>query len=89
MILSFLAFYQWTNGGIVWLYSSEVACDTALSIGMLMLWGTILLLSLTTNYLMQSALNPWGVFWLLGGISICGAFFAFFCIKETAGLTDR
>lgn len=57
-MIAFLSIYQIANGPVIWLYSSEVVVDTALSICLLFLWGTVLLLSLTFNFLMDSALGP-------------------------------
>jgi hypothetical protein len=55
-IMLFLFFYNATNGVVVWLYCSEVAVDSALGICMLVLWCTILLITLTSKFLMHSAL---------------------------------
>lgn len=56
MILVHVFVYQILNGVIVWVYISEVCVDAALGFVMLVLWGLVLFLSLTTNYLMDSAL---------------------------------
>ena len=82
MILVFIVVYYIANGVIIWIYISEVAVDTALSIAVLFIWGTALLLSLTINFLMTSKLHSYGVFFLFGGISICGAIFCFFFITN-------
>jgi hypothetical protein len=55
-MVMFLAIYQITNGPIIWVYMSEVAVDTALGICILFLWGTVLLLSLSINFMMNSSL---------------------------------
>lgn len=39
--------------------------------------------------LMNSALQPQGVFFLFGGITIIGFFFIWFFIKDTTGLSDK
>ncbi len=85
----FIMTYEIANGPVIWLYVSEVVVDSALGICIFTLYGTILVLSLTTNFLMSSALQPQGVFWLFGGITFIGAFFCFFFIRETRGLHDK
>jgi hypothetical protein len=76
------------NGSIIWVYSAEVAVDTALGICILVLWTWVLILSLTTNYLME-ALNTYGVFWLFGISSFIGGIFDYFFVRETVGLNDK
>lgn len=56
MIVCFIMIYQITNGSVIWLYSSEVVVDVALGLCIFFLWFVVLVLSLTTNFLMQSAL---------------------------------
>ena len=54
MINLFCVSYEVTSGPIAWLYASETVVDSALGFCTLILYGTILLLSLTTNFLMDS-----------------------------------
>jgi predicted MFS family arabinose efflux permease len=58
MVVTFIYTYQVSNGSLIWLYTSEVVVDTALGLCIFTLWGTVLLLSLTTNFMMESALRP-------------------------------
>lgn len=88
-MMSFKVAYYIANGPVIWLYVSEVVVDTALGLCIFSLWGTVLVLSLTTNFLMESALHPYGVFWLFAGISLVGGIYCFFVIKETRGLNDK
>lgn len=88
MINVFIVVYYICNGVIIWIYISEVAVDTALSIAVLFIWGIVVLLSLTTNFLMQSALHTYGVFFLFGACSMLGSLFCFVFVKETTGLND-
>lgn len=85
----FIITYQISNGPVIWLYVSEVVVDSALGLCIFTLYGTILILSLTTNFLISSALHQQGVFWLFGGITFIGAFFCYFFIRETRGLNDK
>ena len=88
MILFMIA-YVITNGPIIWLYVSEIVSDAALGFCLFVLWSLVLLLSLTTNFLMESFLRPQGVFWLFGASSLAGAYFNFRFAKETHGLQDK
>ena len=56
MINLFCVSYEVTTGPIAWLYASEVVVDSALGFCILCLWCTVLLLSLTTKFLMDSFL---------------------------------
>ena len=56
MINLFCVSYEVTTGPIAWLYASEVVVDSALGFCILCLWITVLLLSLTTKFLMDSFL---------------------------------
>lgn len=89
MILCFLVTYQLTDGSITYLYVSEVVVDNALGFCFLSLKGTALVISLTTEYIMDSPLKQYGAFWLYGGLASIGAVYAFICMKETRGLTDK
>ena len=88
MILFMIA-YVITNGPIIWLYVSEIVSDAALGFCLFVLWTFVLILSLSTNFLMESFLQPQGVFWLFGVASMCGAYFNFRFAKETHGLQDK
>lgn len=88
MILCFLVIYQIFNGPIIWLYLSEVAVDSALGICFLTLWGSMMLLTLATPYLMDF-LNPYGVFLLFGSMCMVGGVFCQFMVRETHGLIDK
>ena len=57
-IMLFLVTYQMTDGSITYLYVAEVVSDGALGFCFLALKGTALIISLTTEYLMNSALQP-------------------------------
>ena len=53
----------------------------------LVLYLTILALSLTTEPLMDSALQPLGVFFMFAIFSIIAAIFLYFFMGETMGLS--
>lgn len=87
-ILAFLIAYQIFNGPIIWLYISEVPVDTAMGFVTLSLWVSQFIIALIAPFL-GDALNPEGCFYLFGGISMVGAVFCYFFVKETRGLTDK
>jgi hypothetical protein len=89
MMSMFMVVYVITNGPIIWLYVSEIVSDAALGFCLFILWSFILLLSLTTNFLMESFLQPQGVFWIFGAVSLGGALFNYRYTKETHGLSDK
>ena len=88
--LSFLFVYDQTSGPVAWLYAAETTSDAALGFCLLVLWGTVFVLSLVCPILMQpDSLGPSNVFFILSGISVVGAAYSFFIIKETRCLTDK
>jgi hypothetical protein len=89
MILLFLFAYQNSSGPLAWIYSAEVAVDSALGLLIFTLWMTVFILSLITNLIMDSALKPHGVFFLFSGISLSAAIYCYVFIKETKGLTSE
>ena len=60
-----------------------------LGIALNVLYGVILILSLVTEPLMDSALHPSGVFYLLALFSFIAVFFVYFHFKESKGLTEK
>ncbi len=71
------------------MYTSEVTVDTGLGFGTFGIKFTGLIISLTTEYIMDSPLQPHGAFWLFAGITWAGAVFMGLFMKETRGLTDK
>ena len=56
-ICFFLVCYQLTSGPVAWVYATETCCDTGLSVALQTLWGTVLVLQLLTEPLMNSPLQ--------------------------------
>jgi len=71
------------------MYAAEVAVDTALGLCILALFLSLLEKAITMQVLVHSAMGPQGMFFLLGGITLVGAVFVWFYIKETKGLSDK
>jgi hypothetical protein len=89
MLCVFMLIYQNTSGPIAWIYAAETLTDVGLGVSLNVLYGTILVLSLTTEPLMNSALTPVGVFYMLAFFSFVAVFFLYFYFKETMGLTEK
>jgi hypothetical protein len=66
MIVLFMVFYALSTGPLAWMYVAEVAVDSILSLSYVVLWATVLVQTLTTNFLMDSSLHTYGVFVLFG-----------------------
>ena len=61
-------------------------CDTALAACIMTLYLSVLVLSLLTNPLMNSALHSQGVFFLFAVLSAMATVFLYFYLGETMGL---
>lgn len=89
MICVFVFVYSTSSGPVAWLYAAETCCDVGLAVCLQTLWATVLILTLTTEPLMDSALQPQGVFFLLSGFSFIALFFIYFKMDETKGLSEK
>jgi SP family sugar porter-like MFS transporter len=85
----FMAIYQNTCGPVPWCYAAETLPDVALGVAYNVLFGTILVISLTTEPLMETGLHAAGVFYLFGLFSAIAFFFVYCFIRETKGLTEK
>ena len=82
--------YDQTSGPVAWLYATETTIDAALGFCLLILWGTVFVLSLICPILMKpDSLGPSNVFFILSGISVVSAAYCFFIMKETRCLSDK
>ena len=71
------------------MYVTETCSDIALGVSTQILWLVILVESVVTESLMQSALKPRGVFFMFGFFSACAVVFEYFFVAETKGLSER
>ena len=81
--------YQNTCEPVGQIYVTETCSDIALGVSTQILWLVILVESLFTETLMNSALKPHGVFFLFGFFSACAVVFEYFYVKETKGLLAK
>ena len=89
MLCVFIFIFGISSGPIAWVYATETCCDVSLGVAVLTLWSTVLVLSLTSESLMNSALQPQGVFFLFAVFSMIATFFVYFYMGETKGLTEK
>lgn len=91
MVMLFMFIFQNTSGPIAWVYCSETTIDAGMGVNMLVLWGTVFLLSLICPLMMdpESGLGPTITFLAFGGTQLLGFLYVLLFIKETAHLSDR
>lgn len=87
-ILVFCAVFQLSQGCLSFIYVAEVTIDASVGLVMAGQFGSMLLMTLTVEYLIDSPLKVQGTFWLYSGLCAIGFAFVFYFIKETKGLTD-
>ena len=84
MVLAFMIVYQNTTGPVTWVYAAETTTDAGLGVCMFMLYTTAFILTLVGPVLMGSnSIGLSNVFFIFSGLSVLGAFYAYFLIKET------
>jgi len=87
-IIAFKMIYEMSSGPVAWLYAAETTQDVALGFCLLNLYGVVFILSIVCPIIMAKVgENP--MFIAFSGISLIGATYSFFMIKETMGLTDK
>jgi len=89
-MLLFTMIYQQTSGPVAWVYAAETTIDAGMGIVLLTLWGTVLVLSIVCPIIMDPrSLGPSATFFILAGISLFGAAYSKFVIRETFGKSDK
>jgi len=88
MVCLFIFIYANTSGPVSWVYSAETCTDIGLGVCIWVLWLVVLIEVLTVPALMNSALQPAGVFYLFSFFCLVAAVFMWVYLKETRGLTD-
>ena len=90
MVLLFLIVYQNTSGPVAWLYAAETTIDTGLGVCVLALFGTVFIMSIICPILMSNdSIGPSNTFFIFAGLSVLGAIYSAWVIKETKGLSDK
>ena len=88
-LLIFIWSFQFSQGPIAWMYSAEIAVDTALGLCVLALFLSLLEKAITMDFMVHSKMGPHGMFFFMGGVTLIGAIFIAVWVKETKGLTDK
>ena len=70
------------------MYVPEITVDSASGFGVGAQFTTLIVISLTFEFMMDSALQVYGSIWIFAGSSFVGFLFCLFFIRETRGLTD-
>ena len=86
-IIVFILVFHLGEGSIVWIYSAEICQDAAFGFAVFGQFFNLIILSMTTEYLI-AYLKPHGTFFLFGGITLTGGICIWLLAKETKGLTD-
>ena len=86
-LVSFL--FQFTIGPLAPLYAAEVCTDVALGAVMITEDVVVLLQDFITPTLLDSPMQPVGVFLMFGIFSCIGLAFIYFYVPETSGLSEQ
>ena len=85
--------YANTSGPISWIYATETTTDSGLSICLVVLYGVILIQTQVSPPLMlekeEGGVGPENVVYFFSFISLIGAAFMKFWVKESKGLSDK
>ena len=73
---------------MIWIYTSEVTQGSAGGLMVFGVFGMLFIQSMVLETLMDGWMQPQGVFFMFGTITIIGFFYVLLLMKETSGLTD-
>lgn len=88
-MIGFIIAFNISTGNVAFIYCAEVTVDQASGITMFFFFGSLCLVSLTSEYLMASFLQVPGTFMLFGLINLIAFVYCLIMIKETFGLNDK
>ena len=87
MIILFIGAFQLSEGPLAWIYFAEVCNDSAMGVVLAGLFGTMVVMSFTVSYMIDSPLGFVGTFWIYAGFNILAALYTIFVLKETKDKT--
>lgn len=88
-MLLFIFTYANTDGPVALLWATEVTSDAALGLSYFALVGSILVLQMTTEFMMDSWLQPQGVFWLFSILGLMATVFCYVYMKDSTHVTEK
>ena len=86
MILLFVFVFQIFVGTMSFLYAAEVCADTAQGLALAALFFTIVVLTGSMQYLIDSPIGLSGPFFFYSGLNVVCLMYSYLCVKETKGL---
>ena len=87
-MIGYIAFFNSTLGNVAFIYTAEVAVDSAAGIALAVQFVHMTQISFSVEYMIGGFLKVHGTFLYFGTICIIGGIFSMIFIKETKGLTD-
>ena len=81
--------FQFTLGPLAPLYAAEVCTDVALGAVMITEDVVVLVQDFVTPALLDSPMQPVGVFFMFGAFSVVGFLYIYFYVPETKGLSEQ
>lgn len=88
MIIVFIFCFHFSTGGLAWVYIPEVCVDSATGLAAAGQFLNLILISLTFEFMINSALKVYGSIWYFSAFTLIGFFFCLVMVRETRGLSD-
>ena len=88
MILIFIFCFHFSTGGLAWVYIPEVCVDSATGLAAAGQFLNLIIISLTFEFMINSALKVYGSIWYFAAFTFVGFIFCLVMVRETRGLSD-
>lgn len=72
---------------MAWIVFAEACSDSAMGLVLGALFGTMVIMSFTVSYLIETDLGFEGTFWLYSSFNFLCTLYCIFILKETKGLS--
>jgi len=86
-VLTFIAFFEFASGPIVWLYNAEIMRDKGVAIATFLNWFVSLIISVCIPFLVKRFDIGW-IFLSFAIFTLLGTIFIAIFMKETRGKTQ-
>ena len=87
-IIISIFFFHCSQGNFAWIYIPEVCVDSATGLAVASQFLNLTLISLTFEFMINSAMQVHGTIWYFAGFNFLGFIFFLVVVKETRGLSD-